>query len=119
MTRAAERQAMTILDRYRLFVAEVFASPPECVSASQDILAAVDAALASCMPRAPHLSRSFDILLRYYGLMGYGVETLAALGRGYGCTRERIRQLRNQALTAVRNPAFSAHLAAFLSETSD
>jgi hypothetical protein len=35
---------------------------------------------------------------------------MAALGRKWGLTRERIRQLRNEALLLLRLPAYSAEL---------
>jgi RNA polymerase sigma factor (sigma-70 family) len=42
-----------------------------------------------------------------YGLDGQGWYSLAALGREWGIGRERVRQLRNEALTLLRLPALS------------
>jgi RNA polymerase primary sigma factor len=46
--------------------------------------------------------RGADILRRYYGLGGGTPETLARIGRAYGVTRERTRQLRDRALVRLR-----------------
>lgn len=45
-----------------------------------------------------------------FGLSGQPALSLAAIGRQLGLTRERVRQLRNQALGLLRLPAFSLRL---------
>lgn len=45
-----------------------------------------------------------------YGLDGQGWYSLAAVGRAWGISRERVRQLHNNALTLLRLPALSIHL---------
>ena len=45
-----------------------------------------------------------------YGLDGQGWYGLAAIGREWGLSRERMRQLRNDALVLLRLPALSMHL---------
>lgn len=45
-----------------------------------------------------------------YGLDGQPGQTLQSVGRQYGLTRERIRQLRNDALLQLRLPAYSGRL---------
>lgn len=45
-----------------------------------------------------------------YGLDGQGPYSLAEIGRGWGISRERVRQLRNNALLQLRLPALSMHL---------
>jgi RNA polymerase sigma factor (sigma-70 family) len=45
-----------------------------------------------------------------YGLDGQGWHSLAAIGRLWGISRERVRQLRNQALVRLRLPAWSMQL---------
>jgi hypothetical protein len=45
-----------------------------------------------------------------YGLDGQPPQTLAEVGVTYGLTRERVRQLRNDALVQLRLPAFSQRL---------
>jgi RNA polymerase sigma factor (sigma-70 family) len=51
-----------------------------------------------------------EIVTRAYGLDGQPVCSLAALGREYGVTRERVRQWRNDALVLLRLPALSSGL---------
>jgi hypothetical protein len=50
------------------------------------------------------------VIVWVYGLDGRSPGTMAALGRKWGLTRERIRQLRNEALVLLRLPSFSAEL---------
>jgi RNA polymerase sigma factor (sigma-70 family) len=45
-----------------------------------------------------------------YGLDGQGTYCLAEIGREWGLGRERMRQLRNDALVLLRLPALSMHL---------
>ena len=45
-----------------------------------------------------------------YGLNGQGTYCLAEIGREWGLSRERMRQLRNDALALLRLPALSMHL---------
>jgi len=45
-----------------------------------------------------------------YGLNGQGTYCLAEIGREWGLSRERMRQLRNDALVLLRLPALSKHL---------
>jgi RNA polymerase sigma factor (sigma-70 family) len=45
-----------------------------------------------------------------YGLDGQGTYCLAEIGREWGLSRERIRQLRNDALALLRLPALFMHL---------
>ena len=45
-----------------------------------------------------------------YGLDGEGARSLAAIGRELGISRERVRQLRNEALRQLRRPDRSASL---------
>jgi RNA polymerase primary sigma factor len=46
--------------------------------------------------------RGADIVRRYYGLDGNTPETLARIGRSYGVTRERARQLHDRAMDGLR-----------------
>jgi RNA polymerase sigma factor (sigma-70 family) len=70
--------------------------------------AAVRAALGEAMSHLPE--RLQEILTRAYGLDGQPACSLAALGRDYGVTRERVRQWRNDALVLLRLPALSTAL---------
>ncbi len=69
---------------------------------------AVQAALQEAMGHLPERLR--EILTRAYGLDGRPACSLAALGRVYGVTRERVRQWRNDALVLLRLPALSMAL---------
>lgn len=62
-------------------------------------------ASVACLPQ-----RLRAVIIWVYGLDGQSPRSMAALGRRWGLTRERIRQLRNQALVLLRLPAFSAEL---------
>jgi RNA polymerase primary sigma factor len=46
------------------------------------------------------------IIERYYGLTGIE-SNLEDLGDQFGCTKERIRQLRDKAIKKLRNESFS------------
>ncbi len=50
------------------------------------------------------------VLVAAYGLHGQAPRSLAALGREYGVSRERVRQWRNDALVLLRLPAVSGRL---------
>jgi RNA polymerase sigma factor (sigma-70 family) len=65
-------------------------------------------ALLVAVARLPCRLRA--VILRVYGLDDQPACTMAALGRQWGVTRERIRQLRNDALVLLRLPAFSAEV---------
>ena len=82
-------------------------SPPEpwtAVSQQPDVQAALRAAVAK-LP-----ARLRDVMNTVYGLQGESPCTYAALGRAWGLSRERIRQLHNEALVTLRHPGFSAAL---------
>jgi RNA polymerase primary sigma factor len=53
-------------------------------------------------------SRSAEIVRRYYGLDGLPAESLACIGRRLGVTRERVRQLRDQAVEELRRAVAAA-----------
>jgi RNA polymerase sigma factor (sigma-70 family) len=54
------------------------------------------------------------IIVAYYGLQGQEPQTLQAIGDQSGLTRERVRQLRNEALLWLRQPAHSQELRSLL-----
>jgi len=54
------------------------------------------------------------IISAYYGLQGPAPQTLQAIGDQLGLTRERVRQLRNEALVWLRQPAHSQELRSLL-----
>lgn len=51
-----------------------------------------------------------EVIELHYGLSGAEPQNLAEIGRGWGLTRERIRQLHEQALCLLRLPALSIRL---------
>jgi RNA polymerase sigma factor (sigma-70 family) len=69
---------------------------------------AVRAALRELLAWLPE--RSYHIIVAAYGLDGQPPLSLAAIGRLYGLSRERVRQIRNDALVLLRLPALSGRL---------
>jgi RNA polymerase sigma factor (sigma-70 family) len=51
-----------------------------------------------------------QVVVAAYGLDGNPPRSLAAIGRRFGVSRERVRQLRNDALVLLRLPVFSGRL---------
>jgi RNA polymerase sigma factor (sigma-70 family) len=76
---------------------------------------AVRTALQAVLAYLP--DRSYHIIVAAYGLDGQPPLSLAAIGRLYGLSRERIRQLRNDALVVLRLPALSARLRRLCDQT--
>jgi RNA polymerase sigma factor (sigma-70 family) len=68
----------------------------------------VQVALPDALRHLPKRLR--HILVAAYGLQGQPPRSLAALGREYGVSRERVRQWRNEALVVLRLPAVSGRL---------
>jgi RNA polymerase primary sigma factor len=58
-----------------------------------------------CLPE-----RLRKLIVVHYGLDGTGGRSLAEIGREWGLSRERVRQLRNNALVLLRLPALSQPL---------
>jgi RNA polymerase sigma factor (sigma-70 family) len=56
----------------------------------------------ACLP-----VRLGKLIVLHYGLDGKGGRSLAEVGREWGISRERVRQLRNDALVLLRLPALS------------
>ncbi len=59
--------------------------------------------------------READIVCRHYGLTGKKPESLQSIGREYGVTRERVRQLRDRALWKLRTSELAGPLAEYAS----
>ena len=59
--------------------------------------------------------RESDIIRRHYGLSGVKPESLQCIGRSYGVTRERVRQLRDRALWKLRTSEHHDQLAEYAS----
>jgi len=58
--------------------------------------------------------RERDIVTRYYGLGKSGTSSLEAIGQDINLSRERVRQIRNQALAKIRQAANGDKLVDFL-----
>ena len=69
---------------------------------------AVRAALGELLAHLPE--RSYHVIVSAYGLDGEAPLSLAEIGRLLGLSRERVRQLRNDALVVLRLPALSGRL---------
>ena len=76
---------------------------------------AVQAALRELLAYLP--ARSYHVIVAAYGLDGQPPLSLAAIGRLYGLSRERIRQIRNDALVVLRLPALSGRLRRLCDQT--
>lgn len=93
----------------------VTAADPAAVAAAAWQRQAVRAALQEVLAYLP--DRSYHIIVAAYGLDGRPPLSLAAIGRRYGLSRERIRQLRNDALVVLRLPALSGRLRRLCDQT--
>lgn len=65
-------------------------------------------ALGQELEQAP--ARLREVIELHYGLSGAAPQNLAQIGRAWGLSRERIRQLHNEALALLRLPALSIQL---------
>ena len=69
----------------------------------------------SLLALVKRLPRRLGLVIRcYYGLQGQERQTLQAIGEQLGLTRERVRQLREEALVWLRQPAHSQELRSLL-----
>jgi RNA polymerase primary sigma factor len=59
--------------------------------------------------------RERDIVVRYYGLGEHEPASLETIGQQFHLSRERVRQIRNQALARIRTTTTGARLSAYLS----
>jgi len=80
---------------------------PDAGIIEQFLVAEVDSALGTLPPREAR------VLRLYFGIGGLGEHTLDEIGRVFGVTRERARQLRDRALRRLREGPRAAALASF------
>ncbi len=92
----------------------VVADPAELAAAAWQ-RQAVRAALQEALADLP--DRPYHVIVAAYGLDGQPPLSLAAIGRLYGLSRERIRQIRNDALVVLRLPALSGRLRRLCDQT--
>jgi RNA polymerase sigma factor (sigma-70 family) len=78
--------------------------------------ARVRQAVGEAVSRLPERLR--QIVVAAYGLNGLSPHSLAAIGRRLGISRDRVRQLRNDALVLLRLPLFSARLRCLCDQNS-
>lgn len=72
----------------------------------------IDQSLLALVNRLPQPLRR--IIVAYYGLQGQGPQSLRVIGKQLRLTGERVRQLRNEALVWLRQPAHSQELRSLL-----
>jgi RNA polymerase sigma factor (sigma-70 family) len=89
-------------------VRQAAAADPAALAAQAWQRQAVRAALRELLACLP--ARSYHVIVAAYGLDGQPPLSLAAIGRLYGLSRERVRQIRNDALVLLRLPALSGRL---------
>ena len=76
--------------------------------------AMLNEAVAAALADLPERDR--QVLRLRFGLDDGQVHTLEELGREFGVTRERIRQIESKTLAKLRNPARSGHLRDYLED---
>jgi RNA polymerase sigma factor (sigma-70 family) len=95
-----------------------WSEPADPVQVAEEALwwEGVCATLSEMVTRLP--AREQEAVVASYGLRGGPPCTLAALGRGYGVTREMVRVWRNEALVQLRMPLYSARLRSLCGQDS-
>jgi len=71
--------------------------PPPDANLMKDSMSVAVRSCLSCLTR-----RESEVVIRYYGLDQEEAETLQSIGDGLGLTRERIRQIKEEALEKLR-----------------
>lgn len=89
---------------------DVIAGPQDAAHEAEASLARQT--LVAAVARLP--ARERRIIQLRYGLLDGEARTLEEVGRAFGCTRERIRQIEAIALKKLRHPAIGAGLRALL-----
>lgn len=84
----------------------------ESILLNQEILGIIDEAISSLTPREA------EVIRLHYGLTQQGKFKLEEIGQRYNLTRERIRQIKNRALRALKKK-LQGKLPPYLTETSN
>jgi RNA polymerase primary sigma factor len=92
------------------FIKDDAAEAPDGVAAKRLLIEAVEEALGELSEREQ------DIIRRRYGLHDGQTRTLEEVGREFGVTRERIRQIEAKTLAKLRHPQRSQKLKEFLED---
>ncbi len=101
-------QAVAVAQRPQGYQTAAGAADPAEAAAAAWQRQAVRAALCELLACLPE--QRYHVMVAAYGLDGQAPLSLAAIGRIYGVSRERVRQWRNDALVLLRLPALSGHL---------
>jgi len=111
-TRPLARLDESLYDEDGVTLAETLADPdgttPEQDVARDEMLGEIVTALGALS------ARERSILVRYYGLGDEEPSSLEAIGQDIDLSRERVRQIRNQALKKVRQTVAGGRLADYL-----
>ena len=85
--------------------------PPDEVFMKQLLLEELESAIASLS------TREAEVLKLYFGLKGDEPMTLEEIGKRLSLTKERIRQIRDKALNALKHPSRISRIRCYMSES--
>ena len=85
--------------------------PPDEAIMKQLMMEELETAIASLSPREA------EVLKLYFGLTGEDPMTLEEIGRQLGLTKERIRQIRDKALNALKHPSRIHRIRCYMTES--
>lgn len=85
--------------------------PPDEAIMKQLLMEELETAIASLSPREA------EVLRLYFGLNGDDPMTLEEIGKQLGLTKERIRQIRDKALNALKHPSRISRIRCYMTES--
>jgi RNA polymerase primary sigma factor len=85
--------------------------PPDEAIMKQLLMEELETAIASLSPREA------EVLKLYFGLSGDDPMTLEEIGKQLGLTKERIRQIRDKALNALKHPSRISRIRCYMTES--
>jgi RNA polymerase primary sigma factor len=91
---------------------EILANPEDATPEESFVQDELRLQLEAAMTKLTNRERS--IVMRYYGLEGDECSSLEAIGEDINLSRERVRQIRNDALRKMRHAATGAGLGDYL-----